>query len=63
VLKANSNVGTTSGTSAGSGIYLALVSAFYSDCAIPKNLAITGTLETEEEKMVTKNETSPKKYQ
>ena len=62
-MKANSNAGTVSGPSAGSGVYLALLSAFYSDCAIPRNLAITGALETEGEEIPTKIEFVPKKYQ
>jgi predicted ATP-dependent protease len=62
-LKANSNVGTISGPSAGSGVYLALLSAFSSD-AIPKNLAITGTLDTEKKEIPTAQiEPIPKKYQ
>lgn len=62
VLKANSNATTVSGSSAGSGVYMALLSAFYSD-AIPKNLAITGELETEKKEIPSKIETQPKKCQ
>ena len=62
-MKANSNATTVSGSSAGSGVYMALLSAFYSDCAIPKNLAITGALETEKKEIPAKIEPSPKKYQ
>lgn len=63
MLKANSNAGTISGSSAGVGVYMALLSAFYSDCAIPKNLAVTGALDTEKKEIPTKIEPSPKKYQ
>lgn len=55
VLKANNNAGTISGGSAGSGVYLTLLSAFYSD-TIPKNLAITGAFKTEGEEISTKIE-------
>ncbi|CAI2187106.1 19476_t:CDS:2 [Funneliformis geosporum] len=57
------NAENISGPSAGSGVYLALLSAFYSDCAIPKNLAITGEFKVEGEEIPTKIKSFPKKYQ
>ena len=63
MIKVNGNAGTISGPSAGSGIYMALLSAFYSDCALPSNLAITGCLETEKKELPNDNEPIPKKYQ
>lgn len=62
VLQANSNA-ITSGPSAGSGVYMAFLSACYSDCAIPKNLAITGELRTEKKEIPNQTESIPKKYQ
>jgi hypothetical protein len=62
VLQANSN-SIISGTSAGSGVYMAFLSACYSDCAIPKNLAITGELRTEKKEIPNQTESIPKKYQ
>jgi predicted ATP-dependent protease len=58
--KANNNVGTVSGSSAGSGVYITLLSAFYSD-PIPKNLAITGQFETEKKEIPNKISSVPKK--
>jgi len=62
VLQANSNA-VISGPSAGSSVYMAFLSACYSDCAIPKNLAITGELKTEKKEIPTKSESVRKKYQ
>src|SRR6266480_621034 len=61
VLKPNDN-STTSGGSAGSGVYLALLSAFYSS-TIPKNLAITGKLEVKKKETLNKIKPASKKYQ
>ena len=63
ILKANSKAGTISGPSAGSGVYMALLSAFYSDCTVPSNLAVTGELETEKKEIPTQIKPLTKKYQ
>ncbi|CAG8754398.1 2945_t:CDS:2, partial [Cetraspora pellucida] len=52
ILKINQSQGfadaaTISGTSAGSGVYLALLNARFPNCALSKKLAITGVLDTE----------------
>jgi hypothetical protein len=49
-----------SGPSAGSGCYVAFLSAFYSGCAISKNLAITGEFKTKREEIPTEIESSLK---
>jgi hypothetical protein len=61
VLKANSNFGTISGPSAGSGVYMALLSAFFK-YSIPKSLAITGEFKTENEQISTEIKFIPKKF-
>ncbi|KLL05304.1 MAG: hypothetical protein MRERV_2c025 [Mycoplasmataceae bacterium RV_VA103A] len=61
VLKVNS-AATISGTSAGSGVYLALLSARFPNCALSKKLAITGVLDTEKKSTSVPIATNPKKY-
>jgi predicted ATP-dependent protease len=63
VIKANSNASTISGPSAGCGVYMVLISAFLPNCAIPKNFAITGALDTEKKELPNDIEPVPKKYQ
>ncbi|MCE8168323.1 MAG: hypothetical protein I3273_07235 [Candidatus Moeniiplasma glomeromycotorum] len=62
VLQANDNA-VISGSSAGSSIYIAFLSACYSDCAIPKSLAITGELKVEKKEIPNEIRRIPKKYQ
>ncbi|KLL01582.1 MAG: hypothetical protein MRERC_14c026 [Mycoplasmataceae bacterium RC_NB112A] len=62
VLKTNSGASIISSPSAGTGVYVALLSSFYSDFLIPKNLVIAGTLETDKKEIPHQIEPVSKKF-